>query len=74
MICLYKILFNILNENIYFNVEELNQIQSSDDPFTIEELMDLLNTELDRTYEKMNIEAVEFYLDEIDRLMTISNS
>lgn len=53
-------------EPIYFTIEELLEIQSSDDPFLKEELCDLLDTELAKPYKEMNVDVVEFCLSEIE--------
>jgi len=63
---LSKQLLDKVFEPIYFTVEELIEIQSSDDPFSKEELCDLLDTELARPYKEMNVDVVEFCLSEIE--------
>lgn len=52
----------IINMPIYFELDELKEIQASDDPFTYEEIFDLLDEELNRPDDEINREVVDFYL------------
>ena len=57
---------NILFDEIHFSVEELKSIQKSNEPFTIDELKNLLDEELSRPINEMNTNVVEFLLDKIN--------
>lgn len=63
-----KQMINKIFEPMYFTVEELIRLQSSDDPFSQEELFDLLASELNRPYDEMNTDVIEYCLDEIERM------
>lgn len=53
----------VLNSKpIYFEVDELKEIQSGDNPFTYNEIINLLYEEMKRPAEEVNYSAVEFYL------------
>lgn len=53
-------LFNL--SPIHFEIDELKEIQSGDNPFSYEEILDLLDEELKKTAEEINYSAVEYYL------------
>lgn len=57
---LSDIIFNL--EPIYFDVDELKEIQSGENPFTYNEIIHLLDKELERPADEINYSAVEFYL------------
>lgn len=57
---------SILFDEIHFSVEELKSIQKSNEPFTIDELKNLLDEELSRPINEMNTNVVEFLLDKIN--------
>ncbi len=60
----YDQLIASIKEPIYFTLDELIEIQSSNDPFTNEEIEDILDTELDRdNYEDINCDVVDFCVD-----------
>ncbi len=50
---------------IRFSVESLKEIQQSDDPFTNEELRDLLDEELNRPTDEMDTDVIDFLINEI---------
>lgn len=69
---IYKVLIAILKkylyllDSIHYSVEELKAIQKSDNPFTNEELNDLLDEELSRPIDEMDTDVVDFLVDEIE--------
>lgn len=78
----YKILITLMNiimstmekfirllDTIYFSVDELRKIQQSDDPFTNEELNDLLDEELNKPIDKMDTDVVDFLVNEIEYII-----
>lgn len=59
----YKQLFIKILEPMYFTLDELVSIQLSSDPFTNEEIEDILDTELDKkNYQEINFDVVDFCL------------
>lgn len=75
----YKILITLMNiimstmekfirslDTIHFSVDELRKIQQSDDPFTNEELNDLLDEELNKPIDEMDTDVVDFLVNEIE--------
>lgn len=49
---------------IYFTVEELKEIQTSEDPFTYDEIKDIMFQELDKKdYEDINCDVVNYCLE-----------
>lgn len=50
---------------IRFSVENLKEIQQSDNPFTNEELRDLLDEELNRPTDEMDTDVIDFLINEI---------
>lgn len=57
--------FDELLKPIYFSLEELRSIQGSDDPFTISELKNILEDELERPIDEMNTDVIEYLLTQI---------
>lgn len=51
---------------IHFSVENLKEIQQSDDPFTNEELRDLLDEELNKPTNEMDTDVIDFLVNEIN--------
>lgn len=66
---LTKQLFVNIFEPMYFTVQELAEIQEGDEPFSKEELSELLDEELERPYQEMNADVIEYCLDEIERMI-----
>lgn len=62
-----EVLMQLLDEilkPIYFTVEELKEIQSSEDPFTYDEIKDIMFQELDKKdYEDINCDVVNYCLE-----------
>lgn len=59
---------NLIFEPIYFSVDELKEIQMSNNPFTDEEIENIMDEELNKSnYENINCEVVEFCLDYLNR-------
>lgn len=56
-------------DTIHFSVDELRKIQQSDDPFTNEELNDLLDEELNKPIDKMDTDVVDFLVNEIEYII-----
>lgn len=57
--------FDELLKPIYFSLEELRSIQGSDDPFTISELKNILEDELERPIDEMNTDVIDYLLTQI---------
>ncbi|MCI9145366.1 MAG: hypothetical protein HFJ97_03265 [Eubacterium sp.] len=57
--------FICLLDSMHFSVEEIKAIQQSDNPFTDEELNDLLNEELNKPVDEMDTDVVDFLINEI---------
>lgn len=61
-----EVLMQYMNEilkPIYFTVEELKEIQSSEDPFTYDEIKDIMFQELEKKdYEDINCDVVDYCL------------
>lgn len=64
-----KQLLDKIYEPTYFPVEDLIKIQSSDEPFSKEDLLDLLKSELHRPNQEMNVDVIKYCLDEITRTL-----
>lgn len=52
-------------DDIYFSVAELIEIQKSNDPFTISELKNILEDELERPIDEMNTDVIDYILTQI---------
>lgn len=52
-------------DDIYFSVAELIEIQKSNDPFTISELKNILEDELERPIDEMNTDVIDYLLTQI---------
>ncbi len=57
--------FICLLDSMHLSVEEIEAIQQSDNPFTDEELNDLLNEELNKSVDEMDTDVVDFLINEI---------
>lgn len=64
-----KQLFDKIFEPEHFTVDQLIKIQKSDEPFSEEELFDLVESEFDRPCEEMNTDVINYCLDEIERMI-----
>ncbi len=61
-----KILKYVLSpEPITFTVDELQKIQSSDDPFTKEELLEIFNTEMEKPREETDYDLINYCRQEL---------
>lgn len=60
---------------IYFTVEELKEIQSSEDPFTYDEIEDIMFQELDKKdYEDINCDVVNYCLELLNNTENTMNA
>lgn len=61
-------IFAFINTPIYFTVDELKELQSSDHPFTDEKIEDIMDSELEKeNYMDINCDVVDFCLDWLDK-------
>ncbi len=64
----YKQLLSKILEPIYFTIDELISIQTGQDPFTNEEIVDIMCSELDKeNYKDINLKVVDFCLDYLEK-------
>lgn len=54
-----KQFFEWVNTPIEFTAEELQGIMNSDEPFTEEELKDIIDTELKKHYKEINTDIID---------------
>lgn len=73
-----EVLMQLLDEilkPIYFTVEELKEIQTSEDPFTYDEIKDIMFQELDKKdYEDINCDVVNYCLELLNNTKNTLNT
>lgn len=61
-------IIELINTPIYFTLDELVEIQSSDDPFNDDEIYSIMCDELERSdYEDINTDVVDYCLDWLNK-------